>query len=266
MLLTSPGTNPNTGIFPRGLLLAVHARMRAWRQPVPPPHATDGAQVAGSWAGLAQAAGQEAKVKDKVKDKELVVYLTRRWLRRSVTNERSLLRRVSELLRPSARLVVLNPGSGGNDSSLAAVRHVMRRARVIFGPHGTAWGNAFFAPLDSRRVTLLEFNYMRGRDCHVKLHHYVGGGSRFWTLEPLHEANVSEGDPAARAAALPGERPSDSRTRLNESRGSSLGTHARGSTIGLTRADALQYDMPMRVDEDSVLRILWHAGVIKKPA
>ena len=61
---------------------------------------------------------------------------------------------------------------------------VMRRARVIVSVCGSAWGNAFWVDAGAPGVHFVELNNLHGRASFVKMHHYVGGPSRYWVLEP----------------------------------------------------------------------------------
>ena len=49
---------------------------------------------------------------------------------------------------------------------------------------GSAWGNAFFAEARAPDVHFIELNSLHGRASFVKMHHYIGGPSRYWVLPP----------------------------------------------------------------------------------
>lgn len=121
-------------------------------------------------------------------------------------------------------LRVVDPQSVGN--SWLEMRKKMQRARVVLGPHGSAWGNLIFAPMHRSNVHFIEFNWLRQRACYPKISHYVDGLSHYWTVEPAPRPQF----------------------------------HVWLSSQGHPMQMPLLYK-PMNVSEDDVHTILWHAGV-----
>ena len=138
------------------------------------------------------------------KRRDLVVYLQRPCptMTRCVVNEAALLRTLREAIVPPYQLRVVNPGTGhvvgdaavGESRPDAAtgegglsferLRATMARARVVLGVCGSAWGNAFFSHVAASDVHLVEINSLHGRSSFVKMHHFAGGSSRYWVVEP----------------------------------------------------------------------------------
>ena len=205
-ILVAPiGTNPIENVYAYGGLRRAHARL-FW------PVTARGAQA------LAAAAEAPSLC-------DTLVYLTRpakygMW-GRNVLNERSLLVRVEKWLKLAFTVEAVDP----SHRPLHEMRALMARARVVMGPHGSAWTNAFFAPLHRADVHLIEFNWLRGRGFFPRLIHYAAGAAHFWTVEPQRDDVMN----------LPA-RP----------------------FIGL---DATSYNRAFYVDEDAVHTVLWHAGV-----
>ena len=152
ILLVPPGTNPNEAIFGRGVLRRVHARLV---MPIPDETPND-----------------------------KVVYLNRlKHMGRYVWNEPQVLKMLqTQIKQPQYELVKFGPHSVNN--SWMEMRRLLARTRVLFGPHGTAWGHLIFLPLHRGNVHLIELHYLRHRTCYPKLHHYIDGLSHYWVLEP----------------------------------------------------------------------------------
>ena len=109
-----------------------------------------------------------------------VVYLQRaQHMTRSIADEKSLLAAVRAQLVAPFQLSVIDPGM----MPLKDVQDVMASARVVFGPHGGAWGNLIFT-CNSPDVHLVEINVLHGRACYQHLHHAMGSAARFWMVEP----------------------------------------------------------------------------------
>ena len=159
LLYLPPGNCANFAIFPLGVMSKVHKRLAA-----PPP----------------------------IEQRTLVVYLRRPCpASRCLVNERVLLAAIRRALLPPYELRIVSPGRVGGSSAAGGgwnvLRPIMERARVIWGPCGSAWGNAFFhAATDD--VHLIEINPLHGRASFVKQHHYIGGTSRYWVIEPVVRA------------------------------------------------------------------------------
>lgn len=154
ILLTPPGTNPNEGIFGRGILRRAHARL------VRP-------------------------LADHVPNDKIVYLYRQKHMGRYVWNEPELMAMLkTQLKRPrySESLVMLGPHSVNN--SWRQMRELLATTRVLLGPHGSAWGHLIFLPLHRGNVHLIELHYLRHRTCYPKLHHYVGGLSHYWVVEP----------------------------------------------------------------------------------
>ena len=115
---------------------------------------------------------------------------------------------------------------------LAEVRLLMGRTRVAFGSHGSAWSNAFFAPLHRPDVHLIEFNWLRGRGFFPRLVHYVTGRAHHWTLES--EPYIA--GPITHVPAMP--------------------------TSQVTSHFSNSYNLFLVVNEDDVHTVLWHAGIL----
>ncbi len=149
LLRLMPGNCPNAACYPHGIIRAVHATAM----------------------GLVMNAQQQPPPRDRI------IYLRRTGSRR-ILNEGELQAAVKDALLPPYQIVTRADGM-----PLKQVRELMARARVVYGPHGGAWGNAFFAAA-APEVVFIELNRLHGRECYVFQHHYVGAPSRYWTLEP----------------------------------------------------------------------------------
>ena len=200
MLLTPPGINPNEAIFGRGILRRAYVGLAL---PLPDDEPND-----------------------------LVVYMYRtRSMGRNVVNEMQLTERVATWLKPQYRMVMTGPHQHNN--SWLEFRNVLRRARVLMGPHGSAWGNMIFAPMHRSNMHFIEFHSVRGRTCYPKVNHYVNGLSHYWTLEPTMGTELTGRDPA---------------NQWLTSQGLSMGMHS--------------INAPMTIPLDDLHTILWHAGVV----
>ena len=163
VLQLPPGNCPHAAVYPHGVLRRSWAKLR-----VGLPH-TD--------------------------EHDRVVYLRRPCpMRRCVVNEAAMLRAVRSALVAPYELVVVDQGSShtgdeyaeeqSSRHSLQELQALMARAKVVLGVCGSAWGNAFWADAGAPGVHFVELNNLHGRASFVKMHHYVGGPSRYWVLEP----------------------------------------------------------------------------------
>ena len=144
LLRLMPGNCPNAACYPHGIIRAVHATAM----------------------GLVMNAQQQPPPRDRI------IYLRRTGSRR-ILNEGELQAAVKDALLPPYQIVTRADGM-----PLKQVRELMARARVVYGPHGGAWGNAFFAAA-APEVVFIELNRLHGRECYVFQHHYVGAPSRY---------------------------------------------------------------------------------------
>lgn len=150
ILALAPGSMPNVAIYPRGVLAGAHAAMLHQ----PPPTR-----------------------------RYRVVYLQRPCPRpRCVINDGVMLSAIRERLRPGFTLDTINPSQPLR--SWRELRPILGEARVVLGPHGSAFANAFFANASAPDVHFIEFNMLHGRDSFPRMMHMVGGAARFWTIEP----------------------------------------------------------------------------------
>jgi hypothetical protein len=223
-LLLPAGVNANYAVFGKGLTRHVHSRLALRRRLVIPSVTPLAASPPSTATSATSSCPAEAS---------LVIYLQRTKAvggpsaNRVITNEREMLVGITSWLRRPYELLVLNPSSNTVNKSWVAMRSLLCRAKVVLGPHGGAWGNVFFADLTSDDTHLIEVNYLRGRSCYNKMHHVVGGSSRYWTLEPS----------ASRTRAML------TRPSRNEQTAWQL------------------YNIGMHVNLDDLRTILWHTGV-----
>jgi len=123
-----------------------------------------------------------------------VVYLKRREnLSRSVENEADLLDKVRERLEKGLTLTVYEPYDDWTRD-----REIMKRARVVLGPHGGAWSNIIFCREDAHVIEfipLLTFKSLglNERPCYYGLSSALN--LNYWCVEP---ANFEFDEPGAR--------------------------------------------------------------------
>ena len=195
LLQLPPGVCAHSAIYGHGSLRHVHSRLRL----------AAGAKSGGSSPLLTS--GAEPSQRD------LVVYFRRPCpMKRCVVNEPALLRAMRAALVAPFELRVIDTGRSHTGDELGDTRgvkrrrapggtdevedeeeamgdyrdhlRVMRRARVVVSVCGSAWGNAFFADAGAETVHFIELNSLHGRSSFVKMHHFIGGSSRYWVLEP----------------------------------------------------------------------------------
>ena len=178
LLALPPGVPPNHALYGRAVLVAAHARL----QPFPRVR----------WA-----------------DRTLVLYQKRPCIgdqasagSRCVRNEAAMLAAVRMVLKPEYELRTVEAGS--KPMRWTDARDLVNRARVLFGPHGGAWGNSFFASTVEGETHLIEFQQLRGRACTPNTVHYMGHGGwpRLWEIEPKLVARAQARVPLATATKL----------------------------------------------------------------
>lgn len=116
-------------------------------------------------------------------EQDLVVYLQRP-KHRSVANEQQLLSSVRRSLEGTGlRLHVFAGGRSPGDGV-----DVMKRARVVFGPHGGAFANLIFAQPGTQVIELVPSRYLLHGSKSERLSMYYGlaqaAGMDYWFVEP----------------------------------------------------------------------------------
>ena len=112
-----------------------------------------------------------------------IVYLKRRQdCARSVQNEENLLDRVRKRLRPSLSLTVFEP-----DNDWTKDKEIMKRARVVLGPHGGAWSNIIFCKEDTDVIEFLPLVTLKARGSNERPCYYGLSSAlnlNYWCIEP----------------------------------------------------------------------------------
>jgi hypothetical protein len=115
--------------------------------------------------------------------RDKVVYLKRPSHRsRNVKNELALLEKIEKRLAARYRLEVFDPSNNWMQD-----REVMKRARVVLGPHGGAWSNIIFCDEDTDVIEFLPLLTLRRRGKNERPCFYGLAGAlglRYWFVEP----------------------------------------------------------------------------------
>jgi hypothetical protein len=117
--------------------------------------------------------------------RDLAVYLQRRGLR-EVTNEEEMLARARRELAESDLQLEIFPGTDDPGGAIP----LMRRARIVFGPHGGSFANILFAQPGTDVIEFVPIRRLLQAKAEDPLTMYYGlaqaAGLNYWFLEPDH--------------------------------------------------------------------------------
>jgi len=134
--------------------------------------------------------GSLDKVREKLsgsfsQPRDQIVYPKRRKnFTRSVQNEETFLARIRERLKKNLTLTVFEPYNDWTKD-----KEIMKRARVVLGPHGGAWSNIIFCKentdvIEFLPLVTLKEQGLNERPCYYGLSNALN--LKYWTIEPTN--------------------------------------------------------------------------------